>query len=88
MEAAFLQFFVASTDCPAVHVAQGLKQCGVKLHRIVGFTNGEFRRRGIKLQLQPLQEDGMVDAALRTTPAQYAVSKDQLYSLPFPVDPA
>ena len=53
---------------------------------MLGFAEGEFRNRGVKLELQTLQENGVEDAAFRALPAQDAVTKNQLDALGFAID--
>src|ERR1700739_1430428 len=86
MESTFLQFLTASPNRPTIHVAHGLKQCRVKLSRVVCFGNCEFWQRCIKLQLEALEQDRAIDAAFRATPAQDAISQDKLYSFSFTLD--
>src|SRR6266478_7115784 len=78
----------AAADGASGHVGHGLEESGIKFDRVVGFGKGKFRYRSVELKLQPLQENGMVDAAFGAAPTENAVAEDQLDALGFTVDAA
>src|SRR5215471_4388420 len=53
---------------------------------MVSFRQGEFRHRGIELQLQALEENGVVDVPFRSRPAEDAVTQDKFDALRFTLD--
>src|SRR5215472_8976101 len=88
MKPALLDVFAAAADGAAVHVGHRLEESGIKLGGIFRFRKREFGNRGIKLQLQTLQNDWVKDATLGTLPAQDAVSQDKLDALGFTINAA
>src|SRR6266404_7067593 len=88
MEASFVQFLAASPNRTPIHIIQRLEQSRVELNRMVGFRKRELGHGRVELQLETLQEDRMIDASFRATPAQDAVSEDELHAFCFAIDAA
>src|SRR5712672_3565213 len=88
MKAFLLQFFAASADRAAIHIAHRLEQRRVKLNGMVRFRKREFGYRCVKLQLQALQENRMINPTVRSAPAQDAVSEAKLYAFGLAIDAA
>ncbi len=74
MKAFFLQFLAASADRASIDIVHGLKQSRVELNGMVRFRKRELGHRRIELQLEALEENRMINASLRATPAQDAIS--------------
>src|SRR6266481_4365644 len=74
METFHLQFLAATPDRASVDIIHRLEQSRVELNGMVRFRKREFGHGRVELQLEPLEEDRMVDASVRATPAQNSVS--------------
>ena len=88
MEAFLLQLFATAADGASVHVGHGLEERGIKFDRVVGFRESEFGYGGIELELQALEDKGMVNAAFVAAPTEDAISENQLDAFGFAVDAA
>src|SRR5260370_41490852 len=64
----------------------GLKQSRVGLNGTARFRKSGLRHRRIELQSEALEENRMINAALRATPAQDAISQDELHAFRFAID--
>src|SRR5260370_12348313 len=53
---------------------------------MVRFRKRELGHRRIELQLEALEENRMINASLRATPAQNAISQDELHALRLAID--
>src|SRR5258708_58114 len=80
MEASFLQFFTASADRAPIHIVHRLEQRRVELNGMVRFRKREFRHGRVELQLETLEKNRMIDASVRSTPAQDAISQDEIHA--------
>src|SRR5580658_7319985 len=78
MEVSFLQFFAATAYRAPIHIVHGLEQSRIELNGMVRFRKREFGQRCVELQLEALEKDRVIDASFRPTPAQDAVSEDEL----------
>src|SRR5579859_5915489 len=87
MKTFLLQLFTAAPDGSSVHVRHRLEQCRIQFNRMIGLGKSELRHGGVELQLQPLQQNRMVNVSLGPAPAQYAVPQDQLHAFGLALDP-
>src|SRR5579859_8207823 len=81
MEASSFQFLTASADRASINIVHRLEQSRIELDGMVRFRKREFRQGCIELQLETLEEDRMIDRSVRTTPAQNAVTEDEVHAL-------
>src|SRR5580704_10367770 len=88
METSLLQFFTAAAYRAPIHIVHRLEQSRVELNWMVGFGKREFRHGCVELQLEALEEDGMIDASFRPKPAHDAISEDELDALRLAIDAA
>src|SRR5712671_4671896 len=88
MKSFLLQLFAASADRASIHIAHRLEQCRVELNGMIRFGKREFRRRCVKVQLQALQENRMINPTVRAAPAQDAISQDKLHAFGLAIDAA
>src|ERR1700737_1948839 len=86
MEASFLQFFPTSADRASIHIVHRLEQRRVELNRMVRFRKREFRHGCVKLQLETLEENRMIDAPVRPAPAQDAIAQDEIHAFRLAID--
>src|SRR3981081_1850420 len=88
MESSFLQLFTASPNRPTIHITHGLKQRGIELNRMVRLGNREFGDGRVELQLEPLEQDWVIDSPVRMTPTQNAITEDELHAFRLAIDAA
>ena len=91
MKSAAVQLLAAARKYLGFDVRHRAEESGVELHFLSGLDERELGHARIEGELDPLEQDGMVDAALlllRPLPAEDAVAQHQLDVLGLALDPA
>jgi len=88
MESAPIQLLAAARQHLGLDVRHGPEQRRIELHLPARLDEGELGDAGVEGELDALEQDGMVDAALQPLPAQDSVAQHQLDVLGLALDPA
>ena len=88
MESAPIELLAAARQHLGLDVRHGPEQRRIELHLPARLDEGELGDAGVEGELDALEQDGMVDAALQPLPAQDSVAQHQLDVLGLALDPA
>ena len=88
VESAPVQLLAAARKYFRLDVRHGAEEGRVQLHFLPGLDERELRHARVEGELDPLQQDGMVDAAVEPLPAEDAVAEHELDVLRLALDAA
>src|SRR5207248_10481720 len=89
MESAAVQLLAAARQHLRLDVRHGAEQGGVQLDFLAGLDERELGRARVESELDPLEQDGVVDAAFFSPlPAEDSVAQHELDVLGLALDPA